>query len=77
MRTQLKECRTFEKASQEQRIKAEEKYKELYEKVKILPSGEEVEAMQRKMVDVKVAFESIDVLKEQSIKKVKTVYDSY
>ena len=77
MRTQLKESKSFENILQEQISQAKEKYKGLYEeyeKVKVLSSGEEVEAelrsLQRKMVDVKDAFGSIDVLKLQFIEKV-------
>ena len=62
---------------QKQISQAEEKYKDLYqkyEKVKVLSSGEELEAglssLQKKVIDVQAAFGSIDVLKLHFIEKV-------
>lgn len=78
LRTELQESKTFVTTLREQIRKAEEKYKDLYqryEKAKMLStSGEEVETglsgLQKKMFDIKAAFRSIDVIKLQFIEKV-------
>ena len=68
LRTQLKESKNYEKVLQEQVTKVEEKY----DKLKMFSNGEEIEAeltsTQRKIVDVKSAFECIDAIKNQWIK---------
>ena len=64
LRTQLKESRAFEKALQQQIRKAEE-VNQQYEKLKMFSNAKEVEdqlsRMQRKMINVKSSFGSIDV----------------
>ena len=71
------ESKKFENALQEQISKAEEKYLDLhqmYEKVKLLSDGEEMEAqlssLQKRMINVKSAFGCIDVIKTQCIEEV-------
>ena len=79
LRTQLKESRTFEKASQQQITTVEEKFLQVnqqLEKLKMFPDATKVEdqlsSMQRKMTNVKSAFGRIDVIKIKYMEEVVT-----
>ena len=77
MLSELKECKTYEKALELQISKTEEKYSslnEMYEKLKVLSNAKWVEdeliSMQRKLVCVKSGFQCLDVIKLKYTEKV-------
>ena len=81
LRARLKEKETYEKVLLQQISKAEEKYSDLnlkYENLKTLCDSKEIQdqldSMQRKMVDVKSVFGCIDEIKIKLIQEVITTY---
>ena len=81
LRARLKEKETYEKVLQKQISKAEEKYSDLnlkYENLKTSCDSKEMQdqldSIQRKMVDVKSVFECIDEIKIKLIQEVITMY---
>ena len=81
LRARLNEKEAYEKVLQKQISKAEEKYSDLnlkYENLKTLSDSKEMQdqldSMQRKMVDVKSVFGCIDEIKIKLIQEVITMY---
>ena len=68
LRTQLEQSKRIEKLLREQINKAEQKVSDLLERYDKQNTGEDIESqlkmMQRKMLDVKNEFGSIDVIKQ-------------